>query len=174
MSIQNQSDFDEARARAIALHNLHREGLTPKGRSFSALHIRFFDGNINVELLVSWESPEGLQTLALHRNHRGDVILAFDSRRGRIYHFPAEWLGSSTSAVRSEIEVNAWSRFSPTPDGPLRGYKQHRFSRSEELYFHGSRILEINGTKTSGQHTGKMLYAALKAHPDKLSLTIES
>ena len=124
-----------------------------------------------MELVASWSPDSGLETLALHRNGSGTVIMAHDSRRGRVYHFPVAWMGSRVG--KENCEVNAWSRFSSTPDGPISGYKQQRFARGDELYFDGGRILAINGQSTADQHTGRMLHAALKAKPDGITLTVQ-
>ncbi|MFT5685663.1 MAG: hypothetical protein ACI8RZ_006617 [Myxococcota bacterium] len=170
MKIESQKAFDQNRKSNCGSHRLSLEGITPRARSFSTLQGRFFDGDISVELVAVWNSPEGLETLALHRNGSGSVIMAHDSRRGRVYHFPIAWMGGRVG--KEDRDVNAWSRFSPTPDGPISGYKQQRFARSEELYFDGGRILSIDGAPTSDQHTGQMLHAALKAKPEGVSLVV--
>ena len=171
MKVSTQKSFQQAREEYCSRFNLSREGMTPQGRSFAAMQSRFFDGNISVELVSSWTPETGLETLALHRNGSGQVIMAHDSRRGRLYHFPTAWMGSRVG--REALEVNAWSRFSTTPDGPISGYKQQRFARGSELYFDGGRILEINGLPTSEEHTGRMLHAALKANPEGVKLTVQ-
>lgn len=170
MKIDTQESFNELRAKLCSAHGLSREGMTPQGRSFSALQTRFFDGNISVELAGVWTPDSGLETLALHRSGGGVVIMAHDSRRGRVYHFPLAWMGSR--AGKESMKVNAWSRFSASPDGPNSGYKQQRFTRGAELYFNGGRILEINGQITTEHHTGRMLHAALKANPAGVKLTV--
>jgi hypothetical protein len=170
VKINSQKAFNQSRQDNCTTHDLSLEGITPRARSFSTLQGRFFDGEISVELVAAWTSPEGLQTLALHRNGAGVTIMAHDSRRGRLYHFPVAWMGSRVE--REDREVNAWSRFSATPDGPISGYKQQRFVRGNELYFDGGRILSIDGESTTNQHTGRMLHAALKAKPEGVTLVV--
>jgi hypothetical protein len=170
VKINSQKSFEQRRSERCQKHGLSLEGMTPRGRSFSSLHGRFFDGDISVELVASWSPDSGLETLALHRNGTGMTIMAHDSRRGRVYHFPVAWMGNRVG--KEDREVNAWSRFSSTPDGPISGYKQQRFARGEELYFDGGRILTIDGQPTSEKHTGRMLHAALKANPEGISLTV--
>jgi len=170
MQIENQKGFEQSRQSNCGTHRLSLEGITPRARSFSTLQGRFFDGDISVELVAVWKSPDGLETLAFHRNGTGDLIMAHDSRHGRVYHFPIDWMGARVE--KEDRKVNAWSRFSPTPDGPISGYKQQRFVRGQELYFDGGRILFIDGQPTVDQHTGRMLHAALKSKPEGVSLVV--
>ncbi|MEL6347062.1 MAG: hypothetical protein AAFV53_28365 [Myxococcota bacterium] len=172
--MESLTDFNGRLQALITEHRLRADAVGTRSRMFGELYARFFDGSIEVELVVAVHDGEtGLHTLSLHQNEAGVVVLANDSDLGRQYHFPDSWFDEEATPEINEIEVNAWSRFSVTPDGRATGYKQQRFARDSELYFQGGRILKINDTPTEGVHTGKLLYAALKAHPGGVQLTIE-
>lgn len=175
MKISTQSAFEKKLRALCDEHALRPEGVKSTSKTFNEMHARFFDGSVEVDLAATWRSAaSGLHTLSLHKNGSGTSIVAYDSDEGRHYHFPEAWFGAEVEPAIAEIEVNAWSRFSMTPDGRPTGYKQQRFARDYELYFQGDRILRINNEPTDGEHTGKMLYKALKEHPNGVRLTIES
>ena len=175
MKVDTHDAFDEARLALLTEHALREAEVLPQDRAFSALHGRFFRNDTVVTLRVSWQSDAaGLVTLSTHTNGAGITLLVQDSASGRQYHFPEGWFSGSSGAGISSLEVNAWSRFSTTPGGRPTGYKQQRFARTGELYFHGDRILKVNQQSTQGEHTGRMLYAALRESPDGVTLTVES
>jgi hypothetical protein len=174
-SVETQKKFDQARAALCKEHSLNTESVLPRDLAFEALMERFFDGTLEVTLETSWRNDSGeLNTISIHRNSTGKLLLAHDSAQGRRYHFPASWMGSRSQSTISDIEINAWSRFSNTPSGRPTGYKQQRFSRTPELYFRGDRIVAIDGRDISDVHTGKALYRALQDAPGSISLTLES
>lgn len=174
MQAESLHNFQKIRDTLCQEHELHTESVSPQDRSFEALMARFVDGDLEVTLHTSWRDEDAqLHTLSLHKNATGRVLLALDSPRGRRYHFPAVWMGARSQPSISEVEVNAWSRFSSTPDGRPTGYKQQRFSRTPALYFRGERIIGINKDPVRDAHVGKALYQALQTHPDGVRLTLE-
>lgn len=175
MQVESQEAFFAARDALCEEYKLLGESVSPHDRSFESLMKRFFDGDLAVELHTSYrDDKNNLNTISIHRNTTGKVLIAHDSAMGRRYHFPASWMGARGEPSISEIEVNAWSRFSRTPDGRPTGYKQQRFSRTPALYFRGERIVSINNEPVGDAHVGKALYQALQDHPDGVRLSLES
>jgi hypothetical protein len=169
------SEFTNRQEELCKEHGLLLYSVPPTDQSFPPLMTRFSDGALEVDLVASSRDEEGrLSTLCLHTNGSGNAILAHDSSAGRRYHFPLSWLEPRKATFTTEVEVNAWSRFSSTPTGRQTGYKQQRFSRTPKLFFRGARIVRINDGEVNSHHAGKVLYQALKDHPAGVRLTLES
>lgn len=169
------SEFPNRQEELCREHGLLLYSVPPTDQSFPPLMSRFSDGTLQVELIASSRDEEGqLSTLSIHKNGSGSAILAHDSSAGRRYHFPLSWLEPRKATFTTEVEVNAWSRFSSTPTGRQTGYKQQRFSRTPKLFFRGARIVRINDHEVDSLHTGKFLYQALKDQPAGVRLTLES